>query len=569
VLGVAVCPGELDKACRKGACRNSIGLDTCCRFGVQCCLINVMSNEVRLANFEPEASRGGIDLDVKLQAPGARADAKGLARGSVLGEWHGTGWHLEAVVVPFEGAVADAERADQRVFLAGGQQTDIAPANFRLSSWSDRRSGRPSEHLAAEADTKQWQVALKPLAEQLELRWNPRMPVIFVGHRDATHQDDGVVLRQVVRRIVQPGTPEIDLSGLEQGLAKGPEEVGVVMLDLERAHGASVEVCCVRRSSGGIAYARRVAERKRSVFDLALVLTLTTVALWALNIPIVKLAVVAWNPMAFSFVRFAAGAVIYLIIVLVREGSLRVQRRDIPLFLIGGTVGIALNQYSFMYAVEQTTASTVTLLFATTPLWAALLARLLGWEFVKPWFWGAIGICTLGVLLVLIGSGATLSFGSLLGDVFALGAAATWGAYSVLVRPLLQRYSATHVSAIMMLVGTPMIAILGVPQLLDQDFSNVAPEDWFGLGYALVASLIVANLLWFIAIHKAGTARAVALMPLQPFLGVIFSALLLGERLDWKQLAGGIIIIVGIIIAVRSVHPAEPALEPHSAGQLE
>ena len=395
------------------------------------------------------------------------------------------------------------------------------------------------------------------------------MPVIFVWHRDATHQDDGVVVRQVVRRIVQPGTREIELSGLEQGLAKGPEEVGVVMLDLERAHGASVEVCCVRRSSGGIAYARCVAERKRSVVDLALLLTLTAVALWALNIPVVKIAVVAWNPMAFSFVRFAAGAVIYLIFVLVREGSLRVQRRDIPLFLIGGTVGIALNQYSFMYAVEQTTASTVTLLFATTPLWAALLARLLGWEFVKPWFWGAIGICTLGVLLVLIGSGATLSFSSLLGDVYALGAAVTWGTYSVLIRPLLQRYSATHVSAIMMLVGTPMIAILGVPQLLDQDFSNVAPGDWFGLAYALVASLIIANLLWFIAIHKAGTARAVALMPLQPFLGVIFSALLLGERLDWKQLVGGVIIIVGITIAIRSVHPVSPALDPRAAGQLE
>ena len=325
----------------------------------------------------------------------------------------------------------------------------------------------------------------------------------------------------------------------------------------------------MRRSSGGIAYARYVAERKRSVVDLAFLLTLTAVALWALNIPVVKIAVVGWNPMAFSFVRFAAGAVIYLIFVLVREGSLRVQRRDIPLFLIGGTVGIALNQYSFMYAVEQTTASTVTLLFATTPLWAALLARLLGWEFVKPWFWGAIGICTLGVLLVLIGSGATLSFSSLLGDVYALGAAITWGTYSVLIRPLLQRYSATHVSAIMMLVGTPLIAILGVPQLLDQDFSDFAPGAWFGLGYALVASLIVANLLWFIAIHKAGTARAVALMPLQPFLGVVFSALLLGERLDWKQLVGGVIIIVGITIAVRSVHPVEPAREPHSAGQLE
>ena len=71
VLCVAVCPGELDKACRKGSCCNSIGLDACCRFGVQCCLIDVVSHEIGFANFEPEASRGGIDLDVELQTPGA------------------------------------------------------------------------------------------------------------------------------------------------------------------------------------------------------------------------------------------------------------------------------------------------------------------------------------------------------------------------------------------------------------------------------------------------------------------------------------------------------------------
>ena len=71
-----------------------------------------MSDEVRLADIEPEARRRGIDLDVELQAPGTRADAEGLAGSSVLGERHGTGRHLKTVVVPFEGAVADTERAE-------------------------------------------------------------------------------------------------------------------------------------------------------------------------------------------------------------------------------------------------------------------------------------------------------------------------------------------------------------------------------------------------------------------------------------------------------------------------
>jgi drug/metabolite transporter (DMT)-like permease len=124
-----------------------------------------------------------------------------------------------------------------------------------------------------------------------------------------------------------------------------------------------------------MAYPREVGAKQASKLDLALLLTLTTIALWALNIPVVKIGLEGWSPMAFSFIRFGAGAIIYIAYVLWREGSLRVRRKDIPLFVIGGAIGIALNQYAFMYALEKTTASTVTLVFATTPLWAALLAR--------------------------------------------------------------------------------------------------------------------------------------------------------------------------------------------------
>ena len=83
------------------------------------------------------------------------------------------------------------------------------------------------------------------------------------------------------------------------------------------------------------------------------------------------------------------------------------------------------------------------------------------------------------------------------------------------------------------------------------------------------SDLIVANLLWFIAIHKAGSARAVALMPLQPFLGVLFSALLLGERLDWKEGVGGVIIVIAVAVAVRNVVPVDRAHDPREVGAQE
>ncbi len=314
-----------------------------------------------------------------------------------------------------------------------------------------------------------------------------------------------------------------------------------------------------------ITYPRRVAigARSRRV-DIATVLALITVAMWALNIPVSKLALDDWEPMSFSLVRFGAGAIIYGVWVLLREGSLRIQRRDVPMFLAGGFIGIFLNQVGYMYALEKTTASTVVLIMATTPVWTALFARALGWEFVRPMFWLAIAIATLGVLLVLWGSGGTIKIDSITGDLLALLMAATWGSYSVIVRPLMDRYSPAHVSAVMMLVGTVPLVVVGLPQLLGQDFGTFGTAGWAGMAYALFASLIVANLMWFYAIRRVGAAKTVSFMPLQPFLGIVFSAILLGETLDWKQGIGGIVIVGAIIVATRSVEPLPKRVDPPS-----
>ena len=162
-----------------------------------------------------------------------------------------------------------------------------------------------------------------------------------------------------------------------------------------------------------------------------------------------------------------------------------------------------------------------------------------------------------------------MSFGSAKGILIAFGAPITWGMYSVLVRPLLKDYSAMHVSAIMMMVGAPLIGIVGVPQALSMDWSKLVASSWVALIYALVGSLILANLFWFVAIHRAGSARAVALMPLQPFIGVLFSALLLSEHIDWKEGVGGVIIIIGVTIAVRSVVPIDKDHDQREIGIQE
>ncbi len=128
----------------------------------------------------------------------------------------------------------------------------------------------------------------------------------------------------------------------------------------------------------------------------------------------------------------------------------------------------------------------------------------------------------MGVVLVIAGSGATLSFMSIRGDLLALGMGATWAWYSLAVRPLMRRYSAARISALILLVGAPMLLPFAWPQLARQDYGALDTGHWGALVYSCLLALVLTNFIWFHAVHRAGAARTTAVMPLQPvFVGAL------------------------------------------------
>jgi drug/metabolite transporter (DMT)-like permease len=280
----------------------------------------------------------------------------------------------------------------------------------------------------------------------------------------------------------------------------------------------------------------------------AIVLTIT---FWALNVTIVKWAVGQWQPLAYSVDRFLIGTAIFAAYVYWRERSLRVRRSDLPLFVLAGAVGIAGNQIGFMYAEKYTTATTISLLMATTPAFAAVTALAMGHEHVGWRHWTGLGIAAVGTALVLRGGGAHLDLTSLRGDLLALLMAASWGVYSALIRPLMTRYSASRISVIVLVVGTLCLLPFSAGQVVHQDYGSLTAGAWAAIVYSLFFSLVFTNILWFGAIHRGGAARATAVLPLQPFLGAIFAVLLLGEHLTPLQVAGGAVIIAGITFTRR------------------
>jgi drug/metabolite transporter (DMT)-like permease len=296
--------------------------------------------------------------------------------------------------------------------------------------------------------------------------------------------------------------------------------------------------------------------RRPELADLMLVATVT---LWALNFTVTKYVIShGFQPIAYSCLRFGGAAIVFLGITFFRERSFAIGRRDLVFLAIAALIGIFLNQLAFSYAIKLTTATTVALLFGTLPVLTGLFAWALGIERFGSRFWVAATLAFGGAALVALGSGGGFS-GQLWGDLLGLVASATWAWYTVAVSPLLQRYSTLRISSLAFAMGTVPLVLVGSQQLLNQDYGSVGARVWLSLAFAIVGPLVVANLLWFGAISRVGPSRASVFANLQPFLAAFFSVLILSESMTRLQVAGGITIAAGILLSrSTSRSTAEP-----------
>lgn len=276
---------------------------------------------------------------------------------------------------------------------------------------------------------------------------------------------------------------------------------------------------------------------------------LATVLLWALNLSVTRYILThGFLPLPYATVRYGLAALIFVGLTLVAERTLRVERRHLPLLALAA-VTLWLNQLSFVFALDITTASTIGLVLGAIPIFAALLGLALGTERPTGRFWLAAAISCAGVALVAIGAGGEVS-GSLTGILLGLSTGATWAAYSVTIAPLMRTYSPSRISALVVPAAWVLIALSGLPETEDQDWA-LGWEVWALLLFAALGPLVVTNVLWFRSIHRIGPAKATLAVNLQPFVAAVLAVVLLNEPLALLQVVGGVLIAVGILIVRR------------------
>ena len=122
-------------------------------------------------------------------------------------------------------------------------------------------------------------------------------------------------------------------------------------------------------------------------FELADILGLVVVLLWAANLPLAKDALREFSPMSFNAVRIPLSALLLWIPMLLLKRRIHLQPRDIWKILVLGIIGNVFYLTLFIHGLELTKAGNVGLLMSIGTVFTALLSRLLGHEYLDRIVW--------------------------------------------------------------------------------------------------------------------------------------------------------------------------------------
>jgi len=134
------------------------------------------------------------------------------------------------------------------------------------------------------------------------------------------------------------------------------------------------------------------------------------------------------------------------------------------------------------------------------------------------------------------------------GEILALIAAVLWGIAPIFDKMVMSSGVSPYLANVVRAVGA--LAFLAASALIFKQY------DLMELGIRntvllLVAGLIgggVAMVLYFLALKFTQASKVVPLTSVYPLFTVIFSAVILGERVSFKVLLGTLLIVVGVIL---------------------
>jgi drug/metabolite transporter (DMT)-like permease len=282
----------------------------------------------------------------------------------------------------------------------------------------------------------------------------------------------------------------------------------------------------------------------------SLVAAIAMMAVWGTNFAFVKHVLGELGVGAFLFIRFLAMPLCaFAMLAVAFRGRLArtwPRREDLPRFVACGLIGHALHVGLVFWGIDLSSAFSSALVLTSGPLFTLAILAMLGAERLRA-------AQVAGTLVALAGIAVFLSDKFMrgvahagLGELVLLGAASAFSLYTVMARPITERYGPLIVLSYTLAFGAPLMLLASAPSFLHADFARLTPVVWLGLFWSIVLSSVLGWLVWAWVNAVRGVARSAPLMYLPPPIAGVVAWLTLGEVFTPVKIAGAAVTMAGV-----------------------
>jgi drug/metabolite transporter (DMT)-like permease len=269
---------------------------------------------------------------------------------------------------------------------------------------------------------------------------------------------------------------------------------------------------------------------------------------FSLTLPATRVAVTDLDPTFVGLGRAVVAGILALLLLWLTRQPLPTwsQWKSLAIVAIGVILGFPLLS---AWAMQQLPAAHGAVVIGLLPLGTAIAAAIRVQERPSLLFWLASSIGSFTVVGFAIASGAGQIH---LADFTLLGAVAAASIGYAEGGRLARSLGSWQVICWALVLALP-IFLIPVARIALQEGLVASPIAWIGFAYVSVFSQFLGFFAWYHGMKLAGVARVGQLQLLQPFLTLIFSAILLSETITPLMLGAAIVVVGCVAIGRKAV----------------
>ena len=265
-----------------------------------------------------------------------------------------------------------------------------------------------------------------------------------------------------------------------------------------------------------------------------------------------KLGTYGFSPLQIACLRILFGAVLFLLITAVfRRDLLKIQPRDVGLFLGMGLLSLLLFTVCYFTTISLASLSVAAILLYTSPIWVMLMSAVCFREKITRRKLLCAAMAFGGCVLVSgIGSAASLSPMVI---VTGLLSAVGYGLYSIFGTFALRKYQPLTVTTYAFLFGAAGALLLCNPIQIVRVISQTRNPGALVLLIAVTAlvTAVLPYLLYTVGLNHMRASAAAIMASIEPVVATAAGALAFGETLTLPAFAG-IALVLGAIVVLNA-----------------